>query len=165
MNLPYSPLGALHSALAGIREIGATEADGGCSVQQLRAWLIARPSVVLEERGVETEAIAQQLQTDKMAVLVLRGDDMAARRISGTARVQLLGLGGIYLSRLDLLADVRSSTPTSVAASRSKLMGGCAPLPLGPAPTRPGALDAASIPSRTGNELRPYQPSTGLGVA
>lgn len=163
MRLPYIPLGALHSALAGIQQISTEEADGGCSVAQLRAWLITHPSAVIEERSTSAEEIAQQLQIDKLAVLSFRGGDGLSSRAISTARVQLLGLAAVYLSRLNVLSGRRPGAG-QIAASRGPVSGISNPLTTGAAPMRPGALDAASIPSRNGTELRDYAPHTGLGV-
>lgn len=163
MNLPYLPLGALHNALTGIQQIGTEEADGGCSVAQLRAWMITHPSVVIEERATSAEAIAQQLQIDKLAVLSFRGGDGLSSRDISTARIQLLGLASVYLSRMNLLCGLRPAAGQA-AASRGPVSGISNPLTSGTSHMRPGALDAASIPSRIGTELRDYAPHTGLGV-
>ena len=113
MRLPYTPLGALHSALAGIQQMSATEADGGCSVAQLRAWMITHPSIIIEERATSAEELAHQLQIDKLALLTFCGSDGLSARDISDARIQLLGLASVYMSRMNLLSgtELRDYAP------------------------------------------------------
>lgn len=158
--LHYTPNGALHHLLTGIKALITKSYEASCTWHSLHAWTRMNPCAA--ER-VELQPMLDKLAADRyIEVTTIDANGLSAGDYTNT-RIKLLGSGLLNLSAL----NIQRSTPKpqgTVAGRKVALTGQQSPLDRKPV-QRDGADQFRGITSRTGDTHRQYDAGQGLGAA
>lgn len=159
MQLSYTPNGALHHLLTGIKAMIAKDAAASCTWHSLHAWTRLTPCAA---EPVELSALLDRLAADGHILVTATGAAGLSAGDYTSARVSLLGSGLLKISALNL-QRINQPAPRGEVAGRKALLSG-QPNPLDRPPVlRAGADQCSTIQSRTGDTFRQYDASQGMG--
>jgi hypothetical protein len=160
MLLKYTPNGALHHLLDGIKAVIAKAPEAYCTRTSLNTWSRLHPCAA---EPVELQPLLDQLAADRHIEITAVGANGLSADNQTNTRIALLGTGLLTLSRL----NIKRAHPTKkgeIAGRKAELHGHPSPFDKPPA-RRAGADDFRNIPSRTDSTSRQYDAGQGIGTA
>jgi hypothetical protein len=160
MLLKYTPNGALHHLLDGIKSVIAKAPEAYCTRTSLNTWARLHPCAA---EPMELQALLDQLAADRHIEVTATGANGLSSDNHTNTRITLLGTGLLTLSSL----NIKRAVPTKkgeIAGRKAELRGHPSPFDKPPI-QRAGADEFRDIPSRTGDTSRQYDAGQGIGAA
>lgn len=156
----YTPNGALHHLLSGIKTMIAGSSEATCTRIQINTWARLNPCQV---ESVDLQHLLDRLAADRHIEVIATGQSGLSAADQSNTRVKLLGSGLLVLSKL----NVQRKTPApkgAIAGRKSPIQGHANPINSTPV-QRAGSEEFKRIPSRSGDSSTQYDAGQGLGAA
>lgn len=156
----YTPNGALHHLLSGIKTLIASATEAACTRSQINTWARLNPCQV---ESVDLQHLLDQLAADRYIEVIATGQNGLSAADQSNTRVKLLGSGLLVLSKL----NVQRKTPApkgAIAGRKTPIHGYTSTIDSTPV-QRAGSDQFKEIPSLTGDRSTQYDAGQGLGAA
>lgn len=156
----YTPNGALHHLLAGIKALIAATAESACTRSQINTWARLNPC---QAEAVDLQHLLDNLAADRHIEVICTGKNGLSAADQSNTRVRLLGSGLLMLSKLNV--QRKMPAPKGAIAGRKNHIHGHANPINSTTVQRAGSDQFKSIPSLSGDLSKQYDAGQGIGTA
>lgn len=156
----YTPNGALHHLMAGIKSLIAASSETACTRSQINTWARMHPC---QAESVDLQHLLDNLAADRHIDVICTGENGLSASDQSNTRVRMLGSGLLMLSKLNV--QLKTPAPKGrIAGRKAAIHGHSSPIDSTPV-QRAGSDEFKAIPSRSGDCAKQYDAGQGIGTA